>query len=467
MKKNQFKAILLGSAIVLGTMASCKKNNGPDEVAKDASGPDRWDREFITLTASFPDETGTAGNGGTVAYSLTQDEALDDKKHINIYVNGFSLRSQRTARVQASKNGNFLYNIQYTGVNGGIFNKYRVNGAGNFTETGEEVNTAPLLGTSPRWVKAAEGIGIGVNISGAAAPIDPVKAEAGTPQPYEYVRGTAKVAIIDLDDPRVPNSTEFEFPFTKEEKEAGYSVSRLDVPVLNAAKTKIFIGCAINKVNPTGTPVKSVNRNGDVTWSWPSDAANIKGTVTLVLDYPSLANPKLIWSTKANVGNNSYRTMTQYVGDDNYVYQSTGANTTSYPFILRIDPNINEYDNSYVFNLGEKLGITTGRVGIKAWTYIKGGNGKAIALYDIDGKGGYIALIDVVAGTATKIANDYEATLSLGQYQNIGVAGDYAYIPLTPPGEVGRLYLVNWKTGEVKKGVHLTGGSGSSYIGSY
>lgn len=464
MKTNLFKAVLFGSAIVLGSLSSCDKNEGPGSEAKEASGPDVWGREFITLTASYPDETGTQGNGGTLAYALTPEEALDDKRHINIYVNGFGLRSERTARVQASANGNFLYNIQYTGTTGGTFNKYRVKGGNVFEETGEEVNTQPLLGSSPRWVKAGENIGIGVSISGASAPIDPAKAESGT-QTYEYTRGTAVVAHIDLSDPRVPNSAEFEFPFTEEEKKAGYSVGRLDVPVLNAAKTKVFIGCAISKVDPTKAPVKTTNRQGETVWNWVNDADNIKGTVTLVLDFPSLANPKLIWSGKSKYGNNSYRTMTQYVGTDGNVYQSTGVNTTSYPHILRIDKNTNAYDNGYLFDLGEALNITTGRVGIKAWTYIK--DGKAVALYDIDSKGGYIALLDLNAGTATKVANEFEEKLSFSQYQNLGVVGDYAYIPLTPMGEAGRLYIVNWKTGEVTKGVHLVGGGGSSYIGSY
>lgn len=157
--------------------------------------------------------------------------------------------------------------------------------------------------------------------------------------------------------------------------------------------------------------------------------------------------------------------MSQYVGTDGHVYQSTGANTTSYPHILRIDKNTNKYDNEYLFDLAQALNIPTGRVGIKAWTYIK--DNKAIALYDIDGKGGYIALLDLTAKTAQRLTNQFEAALSLVQYQNIVVAGDYAYIPLTPSGQEGRLYVVNWKEGTVTPGAKLKNKSGSFYIGSY
>lgn len=482
MKKRLLKSVLFGATIILGTMVSCDKSDGPDDNTGGASGPDNSPRQYITLTAAFPDDgtPPTAGNGGTLAYALTLEEATDASKEINIYADGYGLRSQRTARVQGSVNGNFLYNIQYTGANGGIFNKYRVLGGDNFEDTGEELNVSGILGTSPRWVKAAEGIGIGVNISGASAPIDPVKAEAGT-QTYEYTRGTASVAIIDLDDPRVPNTTEFEFPLTQAEKEAGYSVGRIDVPVING--NKVYIGCAVSKVNPTLPPVKSVNATtGAVTWSWANDAANIKGTATLVLDYPSLANPKLIWSTKSKYGNNSYRTMTQYVGTDGHVYQSTGVNITSYPHILRIDKNTNDYDNTYLFNLSEALG-TSNLTGIKAWRYIQ--NGLAIVLYTETGvAGGYIALVDLNAKTATKLATENQTdagfsglsanqnggvalTGTLSQYQNIGLAGDYAYIPLTPNGKDGNLYIVNWKNKTIAKGIKLKGQTGSFYLGAY
>src|SRR5690606_37590429 len=100
-----------------------------------------WERKFITLTAAFPDDGGTAGNGGTMAFAITPEQAAAPNFEVNVFQSGYGLRSQRTARVQGSPNGNFLYNIQYTGSEGGIFNKYKVEGGKVFEDTREEVNT--------------------------------------------------------------------------------------------------------------------------------------------------------------------------------------------------------------------------------------------------------------------------------------------------------------------------------------
>jgi len=466
MNKFFFRSALFGSFIALGIMTACTRSTDPTPRAeKLEDGADNEDRKYITLSATFPDAQGVPGNGGTLVYGLTEAEARDDTKTIDIYKDGYSVRSDRTARVQGSINGNYLYNIQYRGVNGGVFNKFKVEGAGNFIDTGEEINTAAILGQTPRWVKSAEGIGIGVEIQGYSSPIDPEKAENGT-QEYVFNRGNIAVAVLDLHNPSLINSTDIVFPLSEEDKKAGYTVDRVDVPVLNEAKTKVFIGCKLMKVNPNKPPVKMVNaRTGVEEWVWENDDANIRGTVSLVLDYPSLANPTLIWSTQSKFGNNSLRTMSQYVGTDKHVYQSTGVNIISYPHILRIDRATNTYDNDYLFDLAVALNITSGRVGIKAWTYIQ--DGKAIVIYDIDSKGGYIALIDLNAKTATKVANDFESQLDFTQFQNIVVAGDNAFIPLTPPSLDGQLYIVNWKTGATQKGVKLKNQSGSYYIGSY
>src|SRR5690606_32747460 len=340
------RAIIFTTLIALSSLYACK-DDGPEDLKPE---PIDEGRNYITLTASIPDAEGTPGNGGTLAYALTLEEAIDPSYTLNIYQNGFGLRSARTARVQASEEGTELYNIQYTGEDGGVFNKYLVKGGKNFVDTGDELDLSDLIGTSPRWVKAAEGIGIGVHLTGNTTVYEGVAPNLV----YKYTRGKVRIADIDLKDARVVNSTEFDFPLPAELEAEGYSVGRIDVPVLNQAKNKLFIGCNLSKVNPNQL---SFDESGNPVWA--NDNANrTVGTLTLVVDYPSLQNPKLIFSPLSKVNNHSYRTMTQYVGTDGHVYQATA---TSGQDILRINKNTNEYDD-YHFSLDQALGVSNARI---------------------------------------------------------------------------------------------------------
>jgi len=461
MKKNLFRIGLFSMAITALTLGSCSNDDNNNDSGSDpVEDGTRW----ISLTGSFPDATGTAGNGGTRAYAITQENAANPDYEVDLfkmngdkYVNGFALKSSRTARVQASADGKFLYNIQYTGTEGGVFNKYKVSGEGKYEEVGFELNTASILGTSPRWVKAAEGIGVGVYAGSA------VLSYEGTAPNFVYKNrdSEVKIAAIDLNNTSITNTAVLNFPWTDEERAAGYGVSRIDVPVLNAAKNKLYIGCNVSKVDPTKAP--TIDANGLPVW--PNDAANINGTKTLVLDYPILRNAKVITSTLTKTNNHGYRTMTQYVGTDGHVYQATA---TGGPDILRISKTTNDYDASYHFNLNTALSITG--ASIKAWRYVK--DGVAVVLYTISGTdGGYVALINLNTKTATKLATEIEtdAALSttLGQFQNIGVIGDNVYLPLTPAGKDGNIYIVDTKAKTIKKGAKLKAASGSFYLGAY
>lgn len=469
MKTKFFKTAVLGTAIAIGALTSCKKSDGVG-AGQQASGPDVADRKYITLTGAFPDAEGTAGNGGTMAFAITPEQAKDANFEVNVFANGYGLRSKRTARVQGSVNGNFLYNIQYTGEDGGIFNKYKVEGGKNFVDTREEVNTEPILGTSPRWVIAAEGIGVGVygsaKVTGSAA---------GAGADFVNVISTAKIAVLNLNDPQITRQTEFTIPFTAEQTKAGYQIGRIDVPILNAAKNKIFIGCSLTRTDITKK--STVNPSGDQIWS---STKNELGTATLVVDYPSLNNPKLIYSSNSTVNNNSYRTMTQYLGTDGNIYQATA---TSGSQILRINGSTGTYDNAYNFDLKTALG-TSNNVAIRAWRHVK--NNIGLVLYTETGvDGGYLALIDLTANTAVKLATENQTNIgfsgrsadkatgataitgTFGQFQNIGVIGDLAYVPMTPNGLDGHIYIIDTKTKQITKGAKLKNQSGSFYLGAY
>lgn len=456
---NRLTKAMYAAAIAAISLGSCSKSENPDPNPNPPGGDDtRW----ITLTAAIPDEAGTAGNGGTLAYAISPENAANASYEVRIYDEGkgFSLKSQRTARVQASADGKYLYNIQYTGADGGVFNKYQVSGEGKYIEVGEELNTAVILGTSPRWTKAAEGKGVGVSFVNAK---DSYTGESPNYK-YQHPKGEIRIANIDLDDPAIRNTGNIAVDLGEELEGQGYHVWRADVPVLNQAQDKLFIGAGIRRHDLTKTaPV--AGRNGSL--SWPTTEERDLGTITYVVDYPSLRNPKIITSTVAQTDNLSYRTMTQYLGTDGHLYQAATSMGSGHQ-ILRISKSTNDYDNSYNFDLNAALGIDD--AGIRAFRYIKDGIG--VVLYtrgSVDG--GYIALVDLNNKTATKLTTEYESDEDLadtfGQYQNIGAEGDFAYVPITPSGKDGSIYVINWKTKEINKGAKLVASTGAHYIGAY
>lgn len=171
--------------------------------------------------------------------------------------------------------------------------------------------------------------------------------------------------------------------------------------------------------------------------------------------------------------------MTQYVGTDGNIYQ---ANATSGSQILRINASTSEYDNSYNFDLKTALG-TSNNLSIRAWRYIKDGVG-IVLFNETNVAGGYLALVDLNTRTATRVTTENQTdvgfsgltaaqnggvtlTGTFGQFQNIGVIGDNAYVPMTPNGVDGNLYIINYKTKQVTKGAKLKNQSGSFYLGAY
>ena len=469
MSNNLLKALVFGSAVAVSTLTSCEKtNDGPNFI----TGPDMGARQYITLTGAFPDASGEAGNGGTRALAISLADAENPNFEANVFTNGYTLRSQRTARVQGSPNGNFLYNIQYTGDDGGIFNKYHVQGGKNFVDTEEELDTEPILGSAPRWVIAANGIGVGVY---ASATVEGSKEGAGAD--FVNVKSTAKILALDLDNPTILRQTEFTIPFSEEQTKAGYQIGRIDVPILNAAKNKVLIGCNLTRID--ASKKSTVNDSGNQTWSTTTPGREL-GTATLIVDYPSLANPKLIYSGVSKTNNHSYRTMTQWLGSAGDVYQATATGGSQ---ILKISASSNTYDDSYNFDLKTALGSSS-NIAIRAWRYIKEDIG--LVLYTVTGTdGGYLALVDLKAKTATKLATEQETNIgysgrsantstgvtalvgTFGQFQNIGVHGDNIYVPLTPNGLDGNLYIINYKTKSITKGAKLKNQSGSFYLGAY
>lgn len=457
MKRSLLKPIVLGTIAATIAVAGCTKENKGTETPSD-------DKRWMTISAAI-DQPGNDdpadGNEGTMVYAISLEEARDPNTSVNVFSQGVRVKSQRTARLQASADGKYLYNIQYVGDDGGIFNKYKVNGGKNFVQDPIEVDTEPYVSSSPRWLKVSETVGIAVR--GTAT-----NEYTGTNPNFVFKETKVKADILslDLNDPKIIKTTSFDLPLSAAEVAANYYISRIDVPVLNKAGNKVYIGAAVSKLNPNSF---TIGDNGLP--SFRADNTSPKSWAkTLVLDYPSLTNPKIITSSQTRGNTNGYRSTMQYVGTDGNVYQATSGEGygNGGSKILKISAASNDYDNSYAFSLDQALGLSN--TYIETWKYA--GNGIGFAVYSIVNSsnqrtGGYIARVDLNAKTATKYTLPNEGTLYFGQIQNLGIEGDEVFFAVAAPGQEGNIYIFNSKTGAMTKGAKLMNQAGGQYIGLY
>lgn len=439
--KNRFlKSILFSALTGVFLLTSC---NSDDTTPVDNGGGETADR-WITVAGALMQDNAGDGNGGTKVFSVSKADAKNPEKSIDVYENGFPVPSNRTARLQSSVDGKILYNIAYTGDNGGEFTKYNVNGGNAFAQADVVVSIAQYAGTSPRWVKLFDGdkTGIAVNVTAPAVKADDNGA-------YLYTRGTATVLALDLQNVLISKYKQYELPLSTAEETQGHHIFRLDSPVLNKAGNKLIIGTWMRKTNPeTGANESGFTRIG---------------TKSVVVDYPSLENPQIITSTVDNGDTSGYRSFNAFVANDGNIYQATQRGSKG-SHILKINQS-NQYDNSYVFSLDSALGITGSYV--DSWRYA--GNGIAYVMYNHKGAEdqGFVARVDLNAKTATRVELPYETGLDFGQYQGFVVDGDEVFIAVTPVGKDGNIYILNSKTGTVTKGAKLINKPGNHYIGVY
>ncbi|QWX84504.1 hypothetical protein H0I23_02315 [Cellulophaga sp. HaHaR_3_176] len=404
----------------------------------------RW----ITVAGAKMGDTPGDGNGGTLIYSVTSDDAKDPTVSIAPFENGFIAPSNRTARLQSSEDGNTIFNISYAGDTGGNYTKYTVEGGQTFTPTGSEVSIAPYVGTAPRWIKLFDG-----DQTGAAVYVS-TENEFDESNKYTRTEATIGIVTLDLTNSSIKEFQEHSVPLSGEEEANGYYISRIDMPTLNAAGDKLYIGARLSKVDPA-----TAESDSDF---------EILGSKTIVLDYPSLLNPSVITSTVGYGDTNGYRSINSFLYEGS-VYQAN-QNDPEGSHILKINAD-NSYDDAYDFNLDDALGIEGAY--ILAWR--PAANGKAVLAYRHDGSTegvagaqGFFALVDLNAKTAVKIdAIPYDPDFYLFQYQGFVVDGTEIYLTQGAVGQNGNIYIVETETGEVTKGAELINVAGSHFIGAF
>ncbi|MBA5628808.1 hypothetical protein [Moheibacter lacus] len=450
MKKNLFR--ILNCTFVAGFIAlavSCSDDDNGNATIEPPITEGRW----ITIAGAVHDETPGDGNGGTILYAISKENAKDPSKSYNVFENGHAVNSFRTARLQSSLDGTTIFNVAYGGDNGGEFYKYQVNGGQNFVQTGGVVNISQYVGTAPRWVKLIDDDQTGV--AGTIANAEVVTNIDGS---YAYTRGTATVVSIDMENVLISNTGSFEVPLTPEEEALGHYIWRIDGSTLNQAGNKIIIGTWMRKTDPA---------------TGQNDTSEFQklGAKSIVLDYPSLSNPQVITSTQGFGDTSGYRYCNNILANDGYVYQSTQRERTGGSKIIRINSN-NQYDNSYVFSLDQALGITNSY--IENWKYV--GNGIALVMYSHEGSvvsaasgqpQSFLARVDLNAKTATQLPLDYDVDMYFFQYQGFVVDGFDVYVAGAPVGKDGFIYIINSQTGAVTKGAKLINTPGNHFMGAF
>jgi len=292
----------------VGFMTACSSDDNTvapeteqEEVEEVEKEEEEVESRWITIAgAKMGDNTGD-GNGGTLIYSVTSEDAKDPTVQIDPFNNGFVAPSNRTARLQASEDGNTIFNISYAGDTGGNYTKYTVNGGSDFELTGSEISIAPYVGTAPRWIKLFDGDNTG---SAVYVSTEHQVDDNGTPNEVTddtYIRTSQTIGIVTLGlvDSKINGFEEHEIGLSDEEEAQGYYISRIDMPTLNEAGDKLYIGARVSKIDPT---------------TLESDETDyeILGSKTIVLDYPSLLNPTVITSGVGHGNTNGYRSINSF-----------------------------------------------------------------------------------------------------------------------------------------------------------
>lgn len=428
MKSNIFNTFFgLLIATVISVFVSC------DDQVDDPKNANQNGKAYYHVVMAI----GEGGDDGTLS------QALPDltKGTISFDGYGFEVPSTRTARVYASNDGKYLYNLNY---GGGTVAKFSVEGGQSYTKI-NETNVQYAIGTThPRWTKVDDDAALLHNVITEHKYTD----AAGTN--YSYTAATAYLVSIDLENKMAMGAVErFEIPRTAEDSAKNLHVWRIDAPVVKNGKA--FYGVAKRKYDA------ATGKNVNLPYA----------AMSIVVDYPSLTNPKVITSTVAQGSTYGYRTPVAHADEKGDIYQIAGSPA----FILKIKNN--DYDNSFVFDLSEKLGLGI-QVASNGWFYT--GNGIGYVPYYDTAKGNGaaaaawgVARVDLYKGTAIKM--NIPGALWLQQYQ-YSVKGDDGkfYMALAPVGTDGNIYRfdpASTSPDGFTTGATLKGAAGQFYIGIF
>ncbi|MCR6643046.1 MAG: hypothetical protein NVV82_29655 [Sporocytophaga sp.] len=435
------KSVILSGVLVIA--ASCKKNSDPAPSSHDADT-----RIYHVALAVDPDD-----QSSTFFQQISDFSSAGPD--IDFSTAGFQLASTRTARPYSSPNGQYIFSYDYSG---GQVYSYKANSGGtsNYTLV-DQVNPTAAIGSNvARFTKVSNDACLLhiVNTSPATAE-GVVRDDNGT-----FLRIKNKVSFIKITTDPSTGSVSMGSPvvyddllLNAEEAQSGVYISRIDAPVV--ANGKVYYGFARSKRDTSdlgGANVSSYK---------PANAS------VFVMDYPSFANPVVIYSNKAQGNTNGYRTPTAHVNEEGDAYQLVSVNGKDTK-ILKLRNG--SFDANYEFNLSSLIGKNTYADG---WFYVGNGIGY-IPFLDTDlgttSTNNYsLARIDLKNNTA--VVMNLPANLWFRQYQNSVVADGKFVMAVVPSGADGNFYLFDPSStspNAFEVGAKIKNrGAGTAYIGVF
>ncbi|MEE9361273.1 MAG: hypothetical protein V3U92_01595 [Cellulophaga sp.] len=416
----------------MSLMTSCSSDDSPT----DKEEQETEEKQIFTLAL------GDGSTGSSKTYVQGQTDLSTGSFSFSGF--GFEVPSTRTARIFASKDRKSLFDLDY---GGGRVYKFDNKGGDSYTKVAE-INVEFAMGTAyPRITKAND----------ETALLHAVNTEISTDEAGEYTGhvSTIRLMSIELENFGIGAVEQFILPKSGKDEGTNDYVNRIDSPII--VNGKAYYGMAKRGYNAT------TDEREDATYP------NME---TLVVDYPSLTNPKIISSEVegARGSTNGYRTPASHVDEKGDIYQINSVWDGAYnTHILKISNG--DYVNSYDFNLSELLGgIKTASLG---WFYV--GNGIGYVPYAKADEGSpyrdsiwEVARVDLYNNTAVTI--NLPDDLWLTQYQSGVIVDGKFYMAITPKGQSGNIYMfdpANTTADGATKGAALEAGADQFYIGIY
>ena len=429
MKTKSFSKLVL-SMLLLSSVLSCADDTStPDPSPNPDSG--QIGRKFFNITLS------TSVNDNTETYAQSLSDLSTGEVTFKGY--GYEVPSTRTARVSGSSDGSTLYSLDY---GGGTISKFSTLGGQSYDRT-NHITFSHVFGTEyVRWTVANDDNVLLHNVNTKEI----VTNDDGS---YSHHKSIATIMNISLDEFLLGEAVNHVLPRV-DAADSHLYVSRIDAPAISNGKA--YYGLSMKKYNPvTGEDFSSSE------FTYPA--------TTLMVDYPSLKNPKLIQSEFATGSTYGYRIPVAHKIENGDVYQ-----LTAYPsYILKLKGD--KYDASYKFNLSTALGRD---IGTQGWFYV--GDGIGYATYYDKAKGNSSdaaawGIVRVDIHNKTVVMMNTPKGLYLSQYQNAAIGNDgKLYMALAPVGADGSVHIFdpeNASPDGFTTGAKLKSYAGASYIGIY